>query len=186
MRKNEHSRWARSMRRGGAVLLVLAGLASVTLPAHAGVIYDPATGTGFVGKGTVQNAFGWSSRTLQQQTGNLEFTASYTVTYVMHCSYTGYLNGNPVERHVERHLGESLAYGTRTKGQAAGFLLTGIAANTSDFTVPRLGGTCPGFPGGSVVLSLRAAWNSGVQLFVADAKMPGLPHLLGTFTPPAS
>ena len=45
-----------SLRVAGASAAV-AGLMAVAAPAMASVIFDPATGTGFVGKGDVQLVF---------------------------------------------------------------------------------------------------------------------------------
>jgi hypothetical protein len=45
---------------GGLSVALIAALLLV-LPAAASVNLDPATGTGFVGKGDVQSAFGWNN-----------------------------------------------------------------------------------------------------------------------------
>ena len=56
----------------GAALATLA----LTIPAaHAAVTFDPATGTGFVGKGAVQSALGYNNAHLQKNASTLVFTS---------------------------------------------------------------------------------------------------------------
>jgi hypothetical protein len=44
----------------------------------AAVTFDPETGTGFVGKGDVQTAFGWNNKQLQDNAGLVQFRATTT------------------------------------------------------------------------------------------------------------
>jgi opacity protein-like surface antigen len=48
-------------------MLLAAGiaLATISTAAVAAVTFDPATGTGFVGKGDIQLAFGWNNKAAQ-------------------------------------------------------------------------------------------------------------------------
>jgi hypothetical protein len=56
----------------GAALATLA----LTIPAaNAAVTFDPATGTGFVGKGDVQSALGYNNTQLQKNANSLVFTS---------------------------------------------------------------------------------------------------------------
>jgi len=62
---------------------VLAGALMVGSGAGAAVSFDPATGTGFVGKGDVQLVFGWNNKALQDNAGSVQFrVASTTVSEV--------------------------------------------------------------------------------------------------------
>lgn len=54
-----------------ATTLVALGVAGA---AHASVTFDPATGTGFVGKGDVQVPFGWNDAKLQTNAPHVTFT----------------------------------------------------------------------------------------------------------------
>lgn len=49
-----------------AKTLVALAAATLATVAIAAVTFDPVTGTGFVGKGDVQTAFGWNNQQLQQ------------------------------------------------------------------------------------------------------------------------
>jgi hypothetical protein len=60
----------------GGVALALAGAVVMATVAIAAVSFDPATGTGFVGKGDVQLVFGWNNKALQDNAGSVQFRAS--------------------------------------------------------------------------------------------------------------
>ena len=55
-----------------AFALMLTGVA-------AAVTFDPATGTGFVGKGDVQLVYGWNNQALQTNALNVQFRANSEV-----------------------------------------------------------------------------------------------------------
>jgi hypothetical protein len=66
--------------------------------ASAAVDFDPATGTGFVGKGDVQLAFGWNNKALQSNASAVTFVYEAVDTYEAECEfYTG------PERNRTRH-----------------------------------------------------------------------------------
>ena len=56
--------------------------------AFAAVTFDPATGTGFVGKGDVQTAMGWNNAELQKNAENLKFTYVTETTYAVAVTWT--------------------------------------------------------------------------------------------------
>ncbi|MEU0217673.1 hypothetical protein ABZ281_22310 [Streptomyces sp. NPDC006265] len=62
-----------------AAVLVVAG------PAAASVALDPATGTGFVGKGDVQTSFAWNNKQLQTNSDGVSFTYATTTHYSAVC-----------------------------------------------------------------------------------------------------
>ena len=128
-----------------AALCALTGVGG----ASAAVTFDPATGTGFVGKGDVQLAFGWNNTQLQANATQVAFSHSSTDTYVATCSWiTG--EGTRGEKSHRRERTESTAvngvvtYEARTSRQVTGFTLKGFGATTTTDTVPVVGGPCPG------------------------------------------
>ena len=56
---------------------------SVANAASASVQVDPATGAGFVGKGDVQTAFGWSNKTLQDNATSVRFSTEQVTSQVV-------------------------------------------------------------------------------------------------------
>lgn len=58
----------------GTFALVLMALGLLVSSVGATVTFDPATGTGFVGKGDVQLALGYNNKQLQDNANNLVFT----------------------------------------------------------------------------------------------------------------
>src|SRR5215211_401993 len=59
-----------------AIVLALAAMLVASTAAVAAVTFDPATGTGFVGKGDVQLALGYNNKQLQDNAASLVFTAT--------------------------------------------------------------------------------------------------------------
>lgn len=131
------------------------GLALVTSLASAAVTFDPATGTGFVGKGDVQLAFGWNNSALQANAGGVSFAYKVSTDYEGVCTWTTGEGTNGQRTHNIRHtetygLLDTLAYDLRQRNQVTGFNLNGWDANTPPVTVgtvPTVGGACPGNEG---------------------------------------
>lgn len=71
---------------GVAICLAVAGVA------FAAVTFDPTTGTGFVGKGDVQLAFGWNNQKLQENATGVTFTYAATNEYLV---TEAWATGNP-------------------------------------------------------------------------------------------
>jgi hypothetical protein len=104
------------------------------------VIFDSTTGTGFVGKGDVQLAFGWNNATTQQNAADVDFRAVSTAVTEVSWICTNSNNENTQER--ERTTTTSIAGVvdgvTRDRRQVTGFNLTGydgtpvIGAPTTD------------------------------------------------------
>ena len=127
-----------------AAVLVAAG-AAVAAPASAAVSFDPATGTGFVGKGDVQLALGLNNAQLQSTP--VVFTVASDTTSTWTCSkvvVTG--NGTEKESVQHRHSTTSVAgvvsSQARVRNQITGFLLSGYGARTVVSDGPAVG-TCP-------------------------------------------
>ncbi len=95
-----------------AIALALAAMLVASAAAIAAVTFDPATGTGFVGKGDVQTAFGWNNKEMQQN--QLGVTFEYIVE-------------ESVEQNCEENLGKGQGFavkGERTKTQAVNSTLS--------------------------------------------------------------
>lgn len=127
-----------------------AATALIASAASAAVIFDSATGTGFVGKGDVQILYGLNNAQFQNNVSGISFGYDTTDTYDVTCEWdTGTRN---VVHHIVSHpthtsVTSSVAYDPRqVKGQKqiTGFNLTGFGGTISDGTVPTVGGSCVG------------------------------------------
>lgn len=116
-------------------LLILAGAAALATAgaAFAAVTFDPATGTGFVGKGDVQLALGLNNAQLQNQAGSLQFSVASTVVTEASWLCTNTRNENTQER--SRTTTETvqgvLSAVARERNQITGFNLNGYAGGGS-------------------------------------------------------
>ncbi|HEY4556119.1 MAG TPA: hypothetical protein VIG68_06765 [Lysobacter sp.] len=124
----------------------------VSASAFAAVTFDPATGTGFVGKGDVQLAFGWNNATLQRNAGKVTFTYATEATYAVTCEWNTYTNGNKNReaKTVPHKVTEGLSVASRAnfdssarsnkQGDVTGFQLLGFTSIApSGGTVPAVG-----------------------------------------------
>jgi hypothetical protein len=59
----------------------------------AAVTFDPGTGTGFAGKGDVQDAFGWNNAQLQENAADVEFYYEEDAVYSLVCSRIHHIQG---------------------------------------------------------------------------------------------
>lgn len=95
--------------------------------AQATITFDPATGTGFVGKGDVQLALGLNNAQLQNQASSLVFT--YRATTSQETSWTCFNDKNEntqVRERVTTTTTSGLAsVVAREKNQITGFLMQG-------------------------------------------------------------
>lgn len=126
------------------------------------VTFDSATGTGFVGKGDVQTAFGWNNAMLQANVAGVTFTFDSTETTTGVCEWTTSEGKKSQKTHSVTHSSTSginsvVNYTTRNnrRGDVTGFYLTGygktLSSSTSDDenwdnpNYPMVeGGACPG------------------------------------------
>lgn len=140
------------------------GLALVCVTALAAVTFDAATGTGFVGKGDVQDAFGWNNAQLQSNVTGVTFSYEATTTFEALCTFTTG-EGNRGERthYVPHTVGMSVTsvvnFIARRHHQVDGFVLTGYGDSFSETgVVPVVGDACPGNQGHDGI------WSSVTQL----------------------
>jgi hypothetical protein len=137
-----------------AVALAVSALA-ISAPASAEVIFNPATGMGFVGKGDVQLAYGWNNRQLNTNAAGVTFQVRARATQDYVCSYPDRIRvdgawvstTDTAEREETAQVNASISYGARRNAQDSitGFSLTGISDLGSDLVsvgdVCRVGGS---------------------------------------------
>jgi opacity protein-like surface antigen len=132
---------------------VIATLA-ISSPASAAVSFDAATGTGFVGKGDVQLAFGWNNKQLQTNAAQVTFHYESQSEYNVTCEWTTEgrkeTTTHTRSKKKKNSVFASITYASRTNKQQdiTGFNLNGHGAvsETGD-SVPNVGDACPGFGG---------------------------------------
>lgn len=156
------------------------GLAAVASFASASVTFDSATGTGFVGKGDVQLAFGWNNAALQNKASGLSFSYNISSEYEAVCTWTTG-DGKKGEKthnvtHTDRYaVAGALNFDARTQSQITGFFLTGFKGALPEVgTMPAVGDACPGNEGHDGV------WTS----VIPGATTDGLMVTYGTTTVP--
>jgi len=135
------------MRKITLLLAALAVLALSATAAFAAVSFNSTTGTGFVGKGDVQTAFGWNNTALQKNASGVSFTYNAVDTYSATCSFITGAGTRGEQTHnvdIPRHTAvtSTVAYDARTHKQIDGFNLTGFGATTTEGTVPVVGEAC--------------------------------------------
>jgi hypothetical protein len=137
-------------------LLFTAGAASAT------VTFDPGSGTGFVGKGDVQTAYGWNNQTLQANAGGLTFAYDATDSYAAVCTWTTGTGTRGERTHNislnrETSVNSAIAYNARVHNQIDGFNLTGLGTTTTTGTLPAVGAACVGNSDG---IDFNGAWTA--------------------------
>jgi hypothetical protein len=170
--------------------LVLAGVAAATLtavafagPASASVTVN-ADGTGFVGKGDVQTAFGWNNAKLQTEAlaGHLSFTSVSTETWEWDETWdtgigTRGFKHHEVTKSTVNSINAVLNYSNRQHSQVDGIFLEGFngAPTVSGDYVPYEGevlvdpqNPTPS-PTNHVASNVVRTSSSGPSLFVSDS-----------------
>ena len=136
----------------------LLGIAAIAASAAAlaTVTFDSTTGTGFVGKGDVQLAFGWNNATLQKNASGVTFTYNAVDTYDAECYWETETGNGKIIVHditVPKHtsVNATIAYDPRVRNQITGFNLKGFGTTVTDGTVPVVGDACPGNNPGTII-----------------------------------
>lgn len=125
-------------------------------PASASVTYDPETKAGFVDRGDVRSAFGWTDRVLASRAAGLVFEHDFWTddTYSVACGGPAF----PVVHHREYgsfELTDTLAP-AGYHGKPAGFRLTGAHSGISGTSVPPAAGQpCPAANQGPTITRAR-------------------------------
>ena len=135
-----------------SLLMAAAALVGSATLAIAAVIFDPATGTGWVGKGDVQTAFGWNNAAMQRNHLAITFEYDATTTYTWTCQWTTGPDQNQTLHTQPRTKTHGVA-GTigntdRRTGQWTGWFLTGYTDGGPDAGSDDFVPTCPGNEGG--------------------------------------
>lgn len=130
--------------------LAALGLLTAVGPAMAAVTFNPTNGTGFVGKGDVQLAFGWNNSQLQANASKISFVSNSRATYAAVCVWTTGEGTRGEQSHtvtVTREAGmtSAVAYDARQRNQITGFNLLGFTGEVNVVgKVPVVGEVCPG------------------------------------------
>jgi hypothetical protein len=118
----------------GTGALALAAMALLLSSALAAVTFDPATGTGFVGKGDVQQALGWNNKQLQDNAESLAFEATSEVVTERSwiCTNTNNENTQVRERTTTTSIQGVVSATERERNQITGFNLTGYSGTPTE------------------------------------------------------
>ena len=136
-----------------SILAVGAALAIVSTAAYATVTFNQTTGSGFVGKGDVQSAFGWNNAAAQNNQNGVSFVADASAEFDVTCEWdtvTGGKKSKTIHHKVTNHKSVSANKAVDAKnkvtGQYTGWFLQGYAGGGDllDFTLPTLGVSAPG------------------------------------------
>jgi hypothetical protein len=144
----------------GAAALASAALAIGLAASSAGaaVTFDPATGSGFVGKGDVQLLFGWNNKSLQDKADSLQFRAATEVVSEVSwiCTNTNNENTQEREQATTTTVQGVVSSVARERNQITGFVLTSYAGDVSVTTGSTEGPALNSCPGGPWTLSTPA------------------------------
>jgi len=157
-----------SIKKFGAAAVACLVVAGV---AFASVTFDPDTGTGFVGKGDVQTAFGLNNPQIQAilNADPQAFTFSYNATdeYSAVCTWTTGPDHNQKVHNVS-HTTNTEVVGALNglprpgPSQFTGFNLTGFGTPSDSGAVPVVGDPCPSNEGhGGTWSSVELTSSSG-------------------------
>jgi hypothetical protein len=137
--------------------------------AFAGVGFDSATGTGFVGKGDAQLAFGWNNKQAQTEARNVSFSFKSQQKYDITCEWdtvTGGKNSKVIEHAVEIHkttnVNSSILSDPRKTGQYTGYNLNGFGSTVeTGGPIPAVGDSCQQAHATAVVTDVFSAGATG-------------------------
>lgn len=132
----------RRVSRAWAVPLALTLVVGLMASAMAAVTFDPATGTGFVGKGDVQQVYGWNNKALQDNAGSVQFRAFTVETSTWLCRHTDNPNAADQERSTTTTTEGVVSSIARERNQITGFNLTGYDGDPTVDTDGALN-SCP-------------------------------------------
>jgi hypothetical protein len=156
--------------RKAAFAICIAAAASAV---YATVTFDPATGTGFVGKGDVQLVLGWNNAVLQQNALKLSFGYQVQDKYDATCEWSTTTGNGKVIYHdvtVKKSvkINDTVAYDARTHKQVDGFNLTGFGNVSQNIDPPVIGGPCLGEGGQQGTWADVTKTSSSGGLYVTD------------------
>jgi hypothetical protein len=139
-----------SISNASKLALGLAGCAVAAVVAFAASTIDEE-GFGSVGKGDVQDAFGWNNSQLQSNAGLVSFSFEAEVAYVAVCEWTTGPSHNRKTHVVTKNLKTGIISEVKSdtrknnQGSVTGFVLNGFTDIEDDgVEVPVVGGDCLG------------------------------------------
>jgi len=138
-------------------------------PQHWPQSFDPDTGTGFVGKGDVQLAYGWNNAQLQNNASGVSFRYDSVDSYDVTCEWftgpTSNRKSHTVDHNKSTSVLSNINYEARknSQNQITGFNLTGLGSSTTTGGAePQVGGACPGTAGtGATVIEVNYLGSGG-------------------------
>lgn len=143
------------MKKVLTMLAASVALAVFASAALAAVTFDPATGKGFVGKGDLQQPWGWNNAQMNAKAGDVTFTYETTDRYTATCTWvTGEGTKGEKTHNVDlprtTKVQSTVSYEQRKNGgngNLTGFALDGFGDNVASGVAPQVGDACPGNPG---------------------------------------
>lgn len=162
--------------RVAATAAACAGLLALATPALATVTFDPATGTGFVGKGDVQTVFTWTNKALQENAPTVDFRVNSVAETSWTCTKTVIQGNDEVREIVQQRSTTTTTQGLVTTvarenskgkdGAVSGFYLKGYEGSPVLGTDGPEPGSCPSDPSGFVYDDNAVTTTSGGGLQV--------------------
>jgi len=126
------------MNRARFVAFAFAGVAALSAAVTAAVTFDPLTGSGFVGKGDVQDAFGWNNAQLQVNAAAVTFTFELDAQYAQSCMKEN--ARQTIYKEFRKTVDVSATVATQARrnpqGIVTGFVLSGFGGETSNASIP--------------------------------------------------
>jgi hypothetical protein len=163
------------------LFIIAASIAALAIPAAAiASVSVDASGTGFVGKGDVQNALGWNNATFDRNALSVGFTQKSVTSahYALRCNGTDYVDDMAVTRTTP--VTATPIYNAGNGRQITGWNLTGVAtetASTTTHTDPNARSqwlSCV-YGGGDTAGSVSSSNTTLPDLYVNGISLPNTP-----------
>jgi hypothetical protein len=146
------------MRKFAGTIAVAASVMVMAGAALGAVLFDPDTGTGFVGKGDVQLVYGWNNKALQDNAHLVDFRANSVSETSWTCTKPQPTPNDPDKVIVQERSRTTTTQGLideiareNSKGKLGpitGFNLLGYAGDPTVVTDGPAVGSCPANPAG--------------------------------------
>jgi hypothetical protein len=159
--------------------LATAAVAVFATAAFAAVVINE-DGSGFVGKGDIQNAFGWNNARFQENAEGVSFSYGATQSFDVTCQWFTGPDGKEKEhisiiRDQAAEVTSTVAIQEiRRQAQYTGFFIQ-LGEVSESTELPVVGGPCPGSPGNDKTIIDVAAGETEGGLY---AHFGGETHLL--------
>ncbi len=126
------------MKRTRFIGFALAGIVAYSAAMAAAVSFDAATGAGFVGKGDVQDAFGWNNAALQANASGVTFTFESDAQYAQSCMKDNARQTiyKDFKKTVAIDAAVTVEARRNSQGAVTGFVLSGFGGDATDGSIP--------------------------------------------------